>query len=412
MNKNSMLYETASRPQTRVLAADQTAALNGARVVFLTNSMMIGGMEAHLDVLTRGLIARGVLVTVVCPDYPVLQPMHAAFSAAGANVYTVPAAGRSPVGLAKRFLRLISLLRSQAPFVFHLHLTGSDGGTMPLIAAKLAGAKAAIRTEHLPPDAKTSLRRRLLIRIRDRLLDRVVCVSQANLERYVADLGRQPGKLTTIHNAVDPSRFGSNNAGRRVRELVRATEDDIVVGAVSRLSEPRKGIDRFIEIAKTLSTESDALKFFVVGDGRDRAALEIAADGKVAFLGEKPARRLHTDDIDVADCYAAMDIFVQPSLSEGGPVTVLEAMATGLPIVTTDVGMVREAITHGVDGLVVPPGDTASLESAVRAVIQDAGLRLRLGLKARGTVLSRFGEDIMTESTLDLYAEIAGRSAT
>jgi glycosyltransferase involved in cell wall biosynthesis len=391
-------------------AADQAATLRDVRIVLFTNSGMIGGMEAHLDTLTRGLIAHGVSVTVICPDYEVLLPMREALSAAGAEVYALPASSRSPVALLKRFLRLTGLLRGQASFVFHLHLTGSDGGTMPILAARLAGAKATLRTEHLPPDGDTSLRRRLLISVRDRLLDRVVCVSQTNLEQYVSLLGRKAAKLVTVHNSVDPRCFGPHNAGAKVRELVGATQDSIVIGSVTRMSELRKGVVHFIEMAKSLSKEAANLKFFIVGDGVHRAALEALADGHVVFLGEKPGRKRDTDDVDVPDCYAAMDVFVQPSLLEGGPITVLEAMASGLPVVSTDVGMVKEAIQDGVDGLIVPPGDTAALGRAVWTIVQDVDYGRRLGLNARKTIESRFGEDVMVAKMLALYADVIRES--
>jgi glycosyltransferase involved in cell wall biosynthesis len=274
-----------------------------------------------------------------------------------------------------------------------------------MVAAKLASARALLRTEHLPPDESISSRRRFMILLRDLWLDRVICVSQANENQY-ATMGRNREKLVTVHNSVEPERFGQHNAREKVRRLIDATDQTIAIGAISRMSEERKGLRHFVEVARTLSHEDHRLRFFLAGDGPLKASLEKAAGESIVFLGEVPSRRRHGVELDVTDCYAAMDIFVQPSLSEGGPITVLEAMASGLPIVSTDVGMVKEAITDGVDGLIVPPADTKALVDAVESLCRDPDRARRMGETARKTVQQRFGEDVMIEKTLRVYGAV------
>jgi glycosyltransferase involved in cell wall biosynthesis len=312
-------------------------------------------------------------------------------------VHALSTSRRGALSLPGRIRELRAIVARYPGCIFHLHNTGSDGGTIPLIAAKSAGASYLMRTEHQPPEYPVSLRRRAMIRLRDRwLLVRIVCVSRANMEQHVRDLGRDRRKFDCVPNCVDIEAFSPDAAdGAIIRQLAGVADGELLVGMLGRLAEPRKGAEYFVDMARTLSQRLSHLRFVIVGDGPRRPQLEQRAQGDVTFLGRQP---------DGQACYAAMDIAVMSSLWEGGPITVLEAMAMGRPLVATDVGMVREVIDDGVNGRIVPPGDTAALVSAVSALAADAELRSRMSACARQTIVDRFSAGVMVEAMLEVYA--------
>jgi glycosyltransferase involved in cell wall biosynthesis len=143
-----------------------------------------------------------------------------------------------------------------------------------------------------------------------------------------------------------------------------------------------------------------------VGEGPARAAVE----SEIGRLGLDAFVALTGDRDDVPELLATSDVFVLSSRSEGGPISVLEAMAAGLPVVASDVGGVREQVDEGVSGLLVPAGDPAALAAALERVLGDPQLRRDLGAAGRGLVRERFDLARQQRLHLELYArELARR---
>ena len=178
-------------------------------VVFFTNSVAMGGMEAHIAMLAAGLRRRGVPVAALVPDYETIEPLRVNLLQSGASV-SVLGGARGAARLPLRLWRMVSELRRHRPFIFHLHNTGSDGGFLPLLAARMAGARAVVRTEHLPPLPPIRLRQRLLVRFRDLITDRVICVSEEARERHIAMYGRQPAKLIAVPNGIRAAEYDAS----------------------------------------------------------------------------------------------------------------------------------------------------------------------------------------------------------
>jgi glycosyltransferase involved in cell wall biosynthesis len=159
-------------------------------------------------------------------------------------------------------------------------------------------------------------------------------------------------------------------------------------------------------MAIALCQERHNLRFLIVGDGELRAELEQQAGAgglgdRIVFAGAR------TDIPDVLD---AMDIFVMPSLWEGGPITVLEAMAMARPVVATRVGMVPEVIRDGETGLIVEPGDTAALTKAARCLLDAPNEARSMGRKARETVETGFSPDVMVDRVVAIYRSVTAHS--
>ncbi|MEX1254782.1 MAG: glycosyltransferase family 4 protein [Dehalococcoidia bacterium] len=370
-------------------------------VVLFTNSWMMGGMEEHILKLARGLRSRGHHVTLICPPDNVIAPLRAACLAVGVHVRVV-SEGQGPRGAIRRLRALTRLLRPHRHGVLHLHLTGPYGGELVMAAATLAGMAAIVRTEHQPPERPPSLLQRWRMRAKDRALSTVLCVSSQNMVHFTRDLGRDARKFAVVHNCIDLTRFDPSKVdGQQAREALGLAPDAEVVGMVARLAEERKGGAVFLEMAARMAKRRARTRFVVVGDGPLRPALERQAEAlgiasRFLFLGERR---------DIPELLAAMDVFVMPSLWEGGPYTVLEAMAMERPVVTTNVGMVADVMRSEEHALVVPPGDAGALAEAALRLLESADLRSRLAERGRRLATERFSEDHLVEGVLAIYEQ-------
>lgn len=373
-------------------------------VVLFTNSFLMGGMEGHLIQLGRGLVARTFQVAAICSDAEAIWPLRAALAEGGVAVHDLPDRGRSGLGAVRRLRALARILRRYPGCILHLHLTGHRGGDLVALAGHLAGARAIVRTMHLPPLAPVSRRERASVRLRDALLARIICVSEQNLRAHLELLGREPRKCTVVPNGIDLERFSPAVAADGVRSELGMGPEHEVVGTVARLDETRKGIAYFIEMAAEVARERPAARFVVVGDGELRADLQrqaraLGVGGKMIFTGERR---------DIPRLLAAMQVFVMPSLYEAGPYTLLEAMATARPVVTTSTGLAPEVVEHGRSGLLVPLADSRALSLAVVKILRDDRLAWRLGQHGRQRVAERFSLDAMVDGLVAVYGSAAG----
>jgi glycosyltransferase involved in cell wall biosynthesis len=377
----------------------------GVPIIYVTNSPYMGGMEAHIAHLATGLAAKGRRVGLVCRVGNEIDPLKQACAKAGVEIIEI-SEGSSFAGRLRRAQALWRTFRRYRGGVLHIHMTGPHGGELIMLAARAAGMKSFVRTEHQPLEQAPSRYQLLRMKLRDRFLDRVVCVSRSNLEYFTNVLGRDAAKFTAVTNCIELERFNPDAVdGESIRCSLGIPPTAKVVGMVSRLSEARKGGADFLEMASALSRERADLRFLIAGDGELRPELEsqAAAAGlgtHVAFAGARS---------DVPQVLAAMDIFVMPSRWEGGPITVLEAMAMARPVVATDVGMVADVIKDGEDGLIVPPGAPNALTAAARRLLEQPNAAGTMGWQARETVLRLFSREVMIERVAAVYDSITCR---
>lgn len=173
--------------------------------------------------------------------------------------------------------------------------------------------------------------------------------------------------------------------------------EGVVLGAVGRL-DPQKGFDVLLDALAALPD----VRLVLVGEGRSRANLEGRAArpdlaGRVTFAGWSEDVRAHL---------AAVDVVVLPSRSEGFPLTIVEAMLAGLPVVATRVGSVAEAVSEGESGLLVDADDPGALAGALRTLVEDASLRRKLGARGREIAAAAFTVDHMARAYEALYGEL------
>ena len=230
-----------------------------------------------------------------------------------------------------------------------------------------------------------------------RHFDAVVAVSDL-IGKEVRRAGIAPGKLTTIDNGIDLSPFESASPSLP-GEL--GTDGRLLVGTVGRLV-TQKGIRYFLMAAQQALEKHPDLLFAVVGDGPDRRDLEQLAGklgiaGSVFFTGSRA---------DMPQVYASLDIFALASLDEGMPMAVLEALASGRPVIATEVGAVAKLIVPGETGIMLQPADTGGLAQAILSLVDNPELRERLGRNGKARVYEQFSSRVMSRKYLQIYERL------
>jgi glycosyltransferase involved in cell wall biosynthesis len=245
----------------------------------------------------------------------------------------------------------------------------------------------------------TRWRRRVLLRAAFRHSDTVVAVSQDTKRFLDARLGLAADAIRVVANGV-PTPVGDR---ARVRGELRLGPDELLIVATGSLV-PRKGHSVLI---KALAAQADGptWQLAIAGNGPERAALKdlshaLGIGARVHLLG-------HRDDI--GDVLAAADVFAMPSLWEGLPLALLEAMAAGKPIVASATSGIPEAITADVEGLLVPPGDVEALGVALQQLRSAPALRSHLAAHAVSRARAVFSIDAMTDNYERLYRSAVGR---
>lgn len=307
--------------------------------------------------------------------------------------------GRDPAAT----LRLYRALRRLRPDIVH---TRNLGALDALLPAVVAGSRHRIHGEHgwdVSDVHGTSLKPRLLRKLHAPLISRYVAVSRDLKDYLVERVGVAESRITVICNGVDTEKFAPSGAGRRRRaELSPAFADETcVIGTVGRM-DPVKGhtdlATAFIRLAES-GPEYAHARLAIVGDGACRQDVTDLLQG--AGLADRcwlPGRR-----DDIARILGSFDLFVQPSLAEGISNTVLEAMASGLPVIATDVGGNPELVLHGQTGVIVPARDHGAMAAAIGSYVRDRGLLAAHGAAARRRAVEEFSIDRMLQDYVDLY---------
>lgn len=234
--------------------------------------------------------------------------------------------------------------------------------------------------------------------------DLLIAECEASRKFLIQKLGYKPAKVVVIRNGVDLAGWSPSKIDRQKKRMeLRLGAGDVLVGAIGRLDR-QKGFSVLIEAMARL--KETPLRCAILGGGpeHDRLAALIRKhelERTVWLLGEKD---------EIPAWLAAFDLYCLPSLWEGLPNSLLEAMALGLPAVASAVDGVPEAVSDGKDGLLVPPAQPAALARALRALADDAGKRAALGAAAKATVSERFTLRRMIDEYQSAYAGLAARS--
>ena len=345
--------------------------------------------------LMRGAAARGHEVVGVSADGALLQEVRAE----GLRVEAMPLArSLSPRAQWTALWAMVRLLRRERPDLVHAHMPIS--GFIARLAARIAGVPRVAYTCHgflfnqPGPWARRGLGL-VMEWLGGRMTDVTLTVSSEEA-RDARRLWIARGAVA-VGNGRDPGRFHPDPAARaRVRAALGVAADAVVVVIVSRLVR-HKGYPELLAAFRDVK----GAELWVVGE---RLASDHGADMEEVFdragLGQRVRRLGYRRD--VPDVLAAADVFTLPSHFEGLPMSVIEAMLTGLPVVATDIRGPREQVVDGVTGMLVPAGSVAPLAAALGRLAGDAGLRARMGAAGRARALELYTERAVVERTLDL----------
>ncbi|HJQ10493.1 MAG TPA: glycosyltransferase family 4 protein [Gemmatimonadaceae bacterium] len=264
-------------------------------------------------------------------------------------------------------------------------------------AAKLLGIPHVL-TMHGSQTVNRALRRRIALRWAMRRSAHSVAVSNATQDQFSRELGVRANAFTVIHNGVPVT---AGNA-EQVRKEFGCTGDEIVMLAVGNL-DTRKNHRLLLEAVVLLESEGLTVPWKVIIAGGRGGDQHSHLRDYVRSHGLEDRVHIVTGRNDIADLQAITDIFVMPSLWEGLPMAMLEAMVAGKAIIASETAGIPEAIVNGREGILVPPGDLQAFASSLRILLTDAERRRTLAAAAQERATREFTVQVMTERYLGLY---------
>jgi N,N'-diacetylbacillosaminyl-diphospho-undecaprenol alpha-1,3-N-acetylgalactosaminyltransferase len=311
--------------------------------------------------------------------------------------------------------QLRSILRELQPDVLHTstlrpNVYGALAGWLagvPVIIGTVTGL-GTLYTNH---DVKTRLLRwgvEQVTRLALRVADVVIFQNLDDQHYYLSRKLCRPGQARLIMSSgIDVRAFSpdcfSPDERRRLRQERGISPDAVVATMIARLIAP-KGVREFLQAAERLNGQA---RFVLIGEPDPGNLDSLTWEGVQEYVRRGIVLAPGWQK-DVIPWLAITDIFVLPSYREGTPVTVLEAMAMGLPVVATDVPGCREAVIPGETGFLVPPRNVEELARAIQKLVEDPALRQRMGQAGRERVVQHFAVERVVERYLELYAELLG----
>jgi len=365
-----------------------------------------GGMLRHWQVLAKHSRQFGFITVAISSEANDL----AALAGLAEQVLPLPLSASLPD---RNDLRCIKLLRGYLgevkPDLVHFH--GFKAAYIGAGAGRIT--RPSVYTVHnYHPPAATGLMRHLYPQAERFIANHtqaIICVSHLQ-RQYLTEIPRYPtSKLRLIYNGIDPLRFHLDSAKRRALAQALRTEQGInmdspLILTLARLIEA-KGLMTLFEAIKLVNRDFPSAQFIIAGDGPEYSGLL----NKAAHLNQQVGGeilRLVGEVVDPLPYYAAADLFVLPSWSEGLPLSILEAQAAGLAVVASAVGGIPEVIIPGQTGLLVPPKNPATLAEAICRLLADDNLRQRLAAGGQARTSGSFTEQKMVAQTYELYLKI------
>lgn len=361
-------------------------------ILYLNYSMEIGGIETLISELTHRIGGNGFI-----PYIGVFKgggSLEKGLISDNISLFNLNKKEGIDLTLAGRLRRLLMDKRVK---IIHTHNYSS--WFYGVLASSGIKGLSHIHTEHSNVGEK---RRVWIERILSWYTAKIVCVSEKVRRSMINNQGISSERLTLLYNGVDTKKFYHDfNKRQSCREKLGIKQDSPVIGIVARLN-PIKDHFTLLEAFAQVSKDIPDASLLIVGNGELKDKLEnktrnLGLTKNVFFLGERR---------DIPELLNAMDIFVLSSLNEGHNVSLLEAMATGLPVVVTNVGGNLELVLAGITGFLVPPKETAMLSEKIKMLIKDEYLRSQMGKRGRLRIVEYFDMDRMVNAYCTIYNQL------
>lgn len=349
------------------------------KIVHTEASCGWGGQEIRILEESKGMMERGHEVTILCPPE---ARIHEEAKRRGIPVEPLPIGRKRLPGM----LALRRWLAAHRVDVVNTH-SSTDSWLAALACKTLRNAPPIVRTRHISAPIPKNAASRWLY---NGAVRHVVTTGEALRRQLMEHNGVPADRVTSVPTGIDPARFspGDQAAARTALGLDPAGH---YLGIVATL---RSWKGHFFLLEAFASLDLPGWTLLIVGEGPMRGQIE----KRIADLGLADRVKLVGQQDKPEDWLRALDIFCLPSYAnEGVPQAVLQAMFTGLAIVTTPVGAILEAVSDGETALIVPPKDAAALAGAIRRLAADARLGARLGTAAHEAAIDRFSRHAMLD---------------
>jgi glycosyltransferase involved in cell wall biosynthesis len=368
------------------------------RILYVVGTLGLGGIERLTTDLSLALLCGEEWEPVICCLIGKQGHFVEILEAQGVRIEVCALTRRNIITFPLRFARLLQRLQ---PDIVHSHVNHS----MPwqVLGARLAGVRRIIFTQHNEyqnwyADRIAHLRIQSYFALLLPFIFRYTTVSKA-VRTHLATMVRKPiESFDVVYNPVSTDRFQRKESIRaKVRRELGVTDTIFLVGSVARFAE-QKAHFCMLEAAKHVNQIDPSVRFVFVGDGPLRSLIEKKArdlelENQVLLLGQRA---------DIHEIYSALDAFILPSLWEGFPIALVEAMSSGLPIIASDLGGIAEALGEQA-GIRIPPGDSKSLARAILNLRANPTRASQLGKLARQRAVNHFSLPVIVEQYLQLY---------
>ena len=398
MSRCQQSTERTNEKESPLTAGQPCLPGRPVKVLLVTHDLNIGGLQrVVVDIALNLDPARYTVSVCVLREGGAFEKE---LRDAKIMVHRVPATPGKVDYLA--FLKIRQLIKDIAPDIVHTH--NSQPFIEGALAGVFAGMPAMVHTDHGRqfPDKRRYMWMEWLA---SHVVSDIISVSDDNKASLVKYEHISESKIRVIPNGIDEKKYRIQ-VDRIAKRADLGLEPDVwpVLGWCGRLS-PEKGLIFLIRALRDLSSSYPRLRLLLMGEGVLRNELEAQAEAEgvapyVRFLGARA---------DVPDVLQVVDVFVLPSLREGLPLVLLEAMAAGVPIVATDVGGNRQAVHEGQNGFLVPSENPAALAQAIRRLIDDETLRTQFSRQARQLFEQHFTIGRMVEQYDRVYKQCLAR---
>lgn len=359
-----------------------------------------GGMKNHLIDLVRFTDRKQYQVEVACPHG---HNLREELNALGVRVLPIPLKGSiSPLSDWQTVFIIARHLKKNQVDILHAH--SSKGALVGRLAALIARTPVVVFTAHnsIFYEHWSPLKLKTMATVEKMLASgtqRIIAVSKALKEEIFKYEGIPESKISIVYNGVDLNKVHLDGDKLRVCKNMGIPPLGQLVGVVARLA-PQKGVTYFLKAAALLKNHQ--VNFVVIGDGPlrqhlEQEAISLGLENRVFFTGYRS---------DINKIMPVLDVLVLPSVTEGLPLIILEAMAARRPVVATKVGGVPEVITHGQTGLLVEAKDSHALADAIEQLISNKDMALYIGNSARKLVEQKFTLQQMADTTMNIYQEL------
>lgn len=386
-------------------------ALEPIRVLRVIARLNVGGPSLHVSYLTQGLATRGYRTTLAAGRLSEGEgDMAFVAESRGVEVAWVPHLQReiSPARDVAVVRSLAEVIRRERPHVLHTHTAKAGAvGRLAALAAGAARPPVVVHTfhGHMLLHEFDPVRERLYRGIERRLApvaDALLTVSPEVRDELV-ELGIAPAsRFAVVRLGIDlEERVGGREQGASLRRSLGVPEHRLLIGWVGRMA-AAKQVEHVLETVKLLRDQGCDAALVLVGDGPDREGLERRA----RELGLREGVFFVGFQKDVGPWVHAYDVLLLPSRSEGTPVSAIETLAAGKPVVATRVGGVADVVEEGASGYLVEFGDISAAAERLRRLADDAPWRARLGAAGRERTLERYRVGRLVEDVDRLYRSL------